>query len=103
MADHTIAQSELAAHEITLTAGTIEAFVFEGDVTAVEVFSHDGAAIVYATIDGSTPVVRGAKSLAIPAAQGGTIFAPPGYRGRFVVKLISEGTPKMTVSRADRS
>ncbi len=102
MADHTITPDQYAAHEITLTAGTVETFTFNGDVTAVEVFSHDGAGIIYATIDGTDPTVRGPKSLALPAAQGGTVLTRRGY-GRLVVKLISEATPKVSVSRADRT
>ncbi len=71
MAEHTITPDQYAAHEITLTAGQVETFTFNGDVTAVEVFSHDGAAIIYATIDGTDPTPG-----SFPAQQEITLNQP---------------------------
>jgi hypothetical protein len=98
--DHTIAASDLAVHEVQLTANTVESFTFAAGYCTVEVLSHDGAAIIYMTSDGSAPVVRGPRSIALPAAMTSQTVKSTDPKPT-VVKLISEGTPLVSVTRTD--
>lgn len=102
MADHVIAQNEIGAHEITLVANVVETFTFAADVETVEILSHDGAAPIYVTLDGSAPAVKGPSSFVLPAAMGSSVLQPR-TSGRTVVRLISTGNPVVSVMRADLS
>lgn len=102
MADHTIAADEIAVHEIALSANVVETFKFATSGNAVEIFSHDGAAPIYATINGDNPTIKGADCFLIPGAMGSTVLMPSST-GPTVLKLISSGTPVVSVTRADRS
>ena len=102
MADHSISATEIGAHEVTLVANVVETFTFRADVDAVEILSHDGAAPIYVTLDGTAPTVRGATTFVVPAAMGSSVLAPR-TAGPTIVRLISSGTPTVSVTRADLS
>ncbi len=99
MPSHSIASNQVGAHAVTLTANAVETFTFADDLPEVTVVSLDGAAVVYFTIDGSTPTIAGPKTYVLPAAIGAGTFAPP-TPGGTVVKAISTGTPTISVQRA---
>lgn len=98
--DHTVAAADLAVHEVRLTANTVETFTFAAGYCTVEVLSHDGDAIIYLTADGTTPVVRGARSVVLPAAMTSQTLRSTDPKPT-VIKLISEGAPLVSVSRVD--
>jgi hypothetical protein len=94
---YNLAAGERGAYAKTLTAATVDTVTFLQDVGSVEVYG-DGTSAIYFTIDGTVPTVAGGAMYELPAggpsvrtitASGGT--AP-------VVKLISSGTPKYSVS-----
>lgn len=98
MATHTVAQSDIAKHGITLTAGVVDTVTFTStDAARVQLFSN-GAAEVYFTVDGSTPTVGGANCYLLPAVASVDDVEPP-TGGATVVKLISSGTPTLSVVR----
>lgn len=99
MAAHTVAAGQIGVYEVTLTAATVDTVTFDDDVDTVEVLSHDGAAAVYFTVDGSTPTVAGKGCWMLPAAAS-SATVDVGTAGDTVVKLISAGTPKVSISRA---
>lgn len=92
-----------AAHELRLEPGTPVRVNFHAGTfgsTVIEVLSHDGAAPVYVTSDGTPPVVRGARCDVLPAAVTSIeVPAITGRRGMVVVRLLSEGAPLVSVSR----
>lgn len=98
MASYTVQAGEWGVHGITLEAGTVTTVHFPDDVDEIEVLSHDGAAPIYFTVDGTTPVVEGRASRIIPASISAATVQPP-TAGPTVVKLISAGTPKVSVTR----
>ena len=98
MADYTIEAGEWGVHGITLSAATICTIQFPDDVDEIEVLSHDGAAPIYFTVDGTNPAVEGRASRVIPASISSAQVQPP-TAGPTVVKLISAGTPKVSVTR----
>ncbi|MFF3998531.1 hypothetical protein ACFYX8_35145 [Streptomyces cyaneofuscatus] len=98
MADYTIQPGEWGIHGVTLAAATVCTIRFPDDVDEIEVLSHDGAAAVYFTVDGTTPVVEGRGSRVIPAAISSAQVEPP-TAGPTTVKLISAGTPRISVMR----
>ncbi|MFC9268925.1 hypothetical protein ACFTXJ_14280 [Streptomyces zhihengii] len=98
MADYTIQAGEWGVHGITLTASQICTIQFPDDVDEIEVLSHDGAAPIYFTVDGTDPAVEGRASRVIPASISSAQVQPP-TAGPTVVKLISAGTPKVSVTR----
>lgn len=113
MASYTVLPAEKGAHEKTLVASTVDTVTFSvgGDTTVVgwanvpkrvEILT-DGAADIYYTKDGSTPSVGGNGTYRIPAAGGSTIFDTKDSNDQdpVVIKLISAGTPKYSVQRAD--
>lgn len=98
--EHVVASRDLAVHEVQLTPNTVETFTFEAGYCTVEVLSHDGAAIIYMTSDGSTPVVRGPRSFALPAAMTSQTVKSTDPKPT-VIKLVSEGSPLVSVTRVD--
>ena len=98
MAEHTIQPGEWGIHGLTLAAGQVATIHFPDDVNEIEVLSHDGAAAVYFTVDGTTPVVEGRGSRVIPAAISSAQVEPP-TAGPSIIKLISAGTPRISVMR----
>lgn len=81
---------------ITLTANTVSTVTLAVDASIVEIVNIDGAAVVYATVDGSTPAVGGEGAWVLPAAICSRELKPR-TAGRTVVKLISAGTPMVSV------
>ena len=81
----------------TLVAATVYTVTLDGDYPKVEVLNRDGTAEIYFTVDGSTPTVGGAGTFVLPATIG-TIEVPVRTSGATVVKLISAGTPKFSVT-----
>ncbi|MBP2581920.1 hypothetical protein J3A78_002398 [Streptomyces sp. PvR006] len=98
MADYQVQAGEWGVHAITLQPGTVTTIAFPDDVDEVEVLSHDGAAAIYFTVDGSTPSVEGRGSRVLPAAISSAQVQPP-TAGPTVVKLVSAGSPSVSVSR----
>lgn len=111
MADYEVPNGHVGVHEKTLAADVVDTVTFAvGDPgtpgwarvpNAVELIT-DGAADIYLTVDGSTPVVAGTRSWRMPAYPGSVVVdvrdATP--TDPVVVKLISAGTPTYSVSRA---
>ena len=81
----------------TLVASTVTTLTFDKYYTKAVVQSVDGTAAVYFTFDGTTPSVAGTGSYVLPAAIGSMEIAPIRGAGVLVVKLISSGTPKVSV------
>lgn len=82
---------------VTLTAATVSTQTFTGfNASMAEVTSLDGAAEVYFTVDGSTPTVGGENCHVLPAAIS-SLEVKEEISGDAVVKLISSGTPKISV------
>lgn len=98
MATHTVGPDEVGAHRITLTANTIETVTFTEDLPNSEVIS-DGTAAVYYTLDGTTPTVGGNNCYVLPAGAACVDSRYVRTAGNTVVKLISTGTPTVSVQR----
>lgn len=81
---------------VTLVAGVVSTVTFDADFARIEVTNVDGAAAVYFRMDGVDPVAAAEGTYVLPAAIG-RIEVPPGTAGVTVVKLISAGTPKVSV------
>lgn len=80
----------------TLVAATVKTFTLDSDFYEVEVTNVDGAAAAYFTVNGATPAVATDGSLVLPAAIG-HVTVRPRTAGATVVKMISAGTPKVSV------
>lgn len=93
----TVQTGKIGAYGITLSAGQVSEVDFVDDVDVVEVIT-DGAAAVYATVDGSAPTVGGSNCYYLPAVAGSKEIHPP-TSGGTVVKLISSGTPTVGVAK----
>lgn len=81
---------------VTLVADTVTPVELHINAGRIEVLNVDGAAAVYFTTDGSTPTVAGNDCHVIPAAIASVEVADE-ISGLAVVKLISDGTPKVSV------
>ncbi len=81
----------------TLVADTVTTITFDANFGRVEVLNVDGAAAVYFRVDGTAPTVAGAGSHVLPAAIGSLEIADQTSGQNTVVKLISAGTPKVSV------
>lgn len=85
----------------TLAADTVTTLTFLTDYARIEVANVDGAALVYFTVDGTTPGIAATGSQVLPAAIGAVELSPriqgAPHSGPTVVKLISAGTPKVSV------
>jgi hypothetical protein len=82
----------------TLVAATVTTIsTLDDGYTRVEVTNVDGAAAVYFTIDGTTPTVAGSGCHVIPAAIQSLSLEDRSPGAAPTVKLISSGTPKVSV------
>lgn len=97
---YVVPKGKVGQHEFTLTAGAVEMVTFSEDLDGVEIIS-DGLSAVYVTVDGSDPAVAGQSSWVLPAGIMGLTLDVP-TSGVTVVKLVSAGTPKMSVTRPSR-
>lgn len=81
---------------VTLVANTVSTITLAVIANKVEIVNVDGASAVYVTVDGTTPTVGGDGAWVLPAAIG-SLELMPRTSSRTVVKLISAGTPKVSV------
>lgn len=85
---------------LTLVANTVATVNFDKDFTEVEVVNVDGTGTVYFTVDAAAPTVAGTGAHVVTAGIGAFATAPSlGTTGdrKTVVRLISSGTPKVSV------
>ena len=80
----------------TLVASTVKTITLAVDANKVNICNVDGSAEVYITVDGTTPSIGGDGAWVLPAAIGDLELEVTGP-GNTVVKLISAGTPKVSV------
>lgn len=80
----------------TLVADTVTTVTFDQDFARIEVVNVDGAAAVYFRIGSTDPVVAATGSHVLPAAIC-AMEIDVHTSGPTVVKLISPGTPKVSV------
>lgn len=97
MATHTIAAAD-KSKQFALAASTVDTVTVDANTDTVTILS-DGTAAVYFTVDGSTPTVAGINTLPIPAAVS-TFEVGPRHGFAGTLKLISAGTPTLTVYRS---
>ncbi len=81
----------------TLVAATVSTVNLTTNGSRIEVVNLDGAAAVYFTTDGSTPTVAGNDCHVLPAAISAVEVADETAGTNSVVKLISSGTPTVSV------
>lgn len=98
MATYTVAAGAVAKHDIQMVAGQVDTVTFTDNIAAVSILP-DGTADVFYTLDGSTPAVNGASSLRIPAGAFVEDALLPEKRSGDQVKIVSAGTPKVSVQR----
>jgi hypothetical protein len=98
MAEHPVLADEIGVHELILTPNTEEEIRFADDVDEVEILSHDGAAAVYFTVDGTAATVKGTTCRVLPASISSAMVQPP-TAGPTTIRLISAGTPSVSVTR----
>lgn len=85
---------------VTLVANTVSTINLASRARKVVVVNVDGAAAVYITVDGNTPTVAGNGAWVLPAAIGTIEIGQVPGPNPTVVKLISAGTPKVSVGVA---
>lgn len=85
------------SYHATLVAATITTITINAP-GRIEVVNVDGAAAVYFTTDGTAPVIEAEGTQVLPAAITGLEMNPrQGKKASTQVKLISSGTPKVSV------
>lgn len=84
---------------VTLTANTVSTKTIDSGFDRIEVLNATGSAEVYFTVDGSTPTVGGAGCFVLPATIAALEVIARDTHGEksVTVKLISSGTPKVSV------
>ncbi len=81
----------------TLVADTVATLTFDKNFARIEVLNVDGAAAIYFRSDGVAPTVAGTGCHVVPAAIGSVEVDDDTAGQVSVVKLISAGTPKVSV------
>lgn len=86
------------SEHLTLVADTVARVDLPANAGRIEVVNRDGAAEVYFTVNGAAPTVEGDDTFVLPAAIGSVEVSRPRTTSAAVVKLISAGTPKVSVT-----
>lgn len=94
MASYSIAEGDVAVHDKTLVAATVDTVSFTGFDPPYVVVVTDGAAAIYVTTDGTAPTVSGSKTKRLPPFPGEREIRS--YENQ-PIKLISAGTPTYSV------
>lgn len=81
----------------TLVAATVTTITFDDNFGWFEVTNVDGADAVYVSTTGVDPTVAGDGFEVVTAAAGAFAIVQDRTTGNSVVKLISAGTPKVSV------
>lgn len=97
MASTNLAAGDHGAYGHTLVANTADTITFGRDLDRVEVYS-DGTAALYFTVDGTVPVVGASSTWELPAGAALSRDVAVPTSGHTVVRLISAGTPRYSVS-----
>lgn len=103
MAVHEVGAEEISAHRRTTTAGIPATVVFAGRRPTIEVanLSSDPEALIFFTVDGSVPVVDGARTTLV--APGGVVEVRDTRPGNeSIVQLISPVAATYSVTAAAR-
>jgi hypothetical protein len=98
VADHTINADDFGIHAVTLTAASEDTFTFDTDLDQIEITNHGGIHPVYYTTDGTPATVAGRNTRILPAGWH-TARVRPYTTGPTVVRVISAGTPTISVTR----
>ena len=89
----------VSPQHVTLTAATVATLTFDVDFDLLEFINVDGVAPIYYTMDGTTPTTTPTNgTFVLPGVAGYTVTRRPSTGGVSVVKLISTGIPKVSVS-----
>ena len=102
MAAYEVKLHKIGAYAKTLTANTADTVTFASEPPSIRVFTPDGTAPIYITVDGSTPTVGGEGTDELPGVAGAWIVIPvPNSRakGAVAVKLISAAKTGYSVTR----
>jgi hypothetical protein len=86
----------LNPQHLTLTANMAATVTLDSNYGRVEILNVDGAAAVYVSNNGVAPTVGGDGFHVLPAVIG-ALELDDKTNGDTVVKLISAGTPKVSV------
>jgi hypothetical protein len=81
----------------TLTANTVETVDLDGNYDRIEVLNRDGSSEVFFTTDGTNPGIATDGCHVLPAAIGAVEVADQTSGANSVVKLISAGSPAISV------
>lgn len=102
MATYTVSKGHVGVGPWPLVASQVDTVTFTDNVSTVQVVNTDGAVDVWATNDGSTPAVPSAgTSTASYRVPAGTILDLTLHGATDAVKVISSGTPTISVQAAD--
>lgn len=97
MATYSLTTGDIGAYAKTLVANTVDTINFPRPHELIEVWT-DGSSAVYFTTDGSTPTIGGTATYELPAGTEKAREVPVSAPGNTVVKVISVGTPKYSVT-----
>lgn len=102
MATYTIQAGHKAVGPWALTATQVDTVTFTDNVGKAQVVNTDGTVDVWVTTDGSTPSVpsAGASTVAY-RVPGGQVLEVTMNGAADTVKLVSSGTPTVSVQASD--
>lgn len=98
--EYIVEQGERAAHNKQLTANAVTVVRFTEDVSEIEIVNMTGTAAVYYTINREDDPTVGDPHAYLVPADIVTVRREPATSGPTVVKLISSGTPTVSVGRS---
>lgn len=93
----TLVATEVTTLTLDLADPRGEILAYAPTPARLEVLNVDGASEVYFTVDGSVPTVGGNGCQVLPAAISSVEVSDTTAGSSTVVKLISSGTPKVSV------
>jgi hypothetical protein len=102
MATYTVSAGLNSVGPFTMTAGQVDTVTFTDNVRSADIVNTAGTVDVWVTLDGSTPAVPAAgSSTAAFRVPAGAVLEVELRKDSDSIKLVSSGTPTVSVQRSD--
>lgn len=97
MPDIVVPESDIAVHNVQLSADTEQRVVFERDSSSLEIVVLDADSPIYFTVDDTVAIVGGGNTRLTFPGLNSTVIDVSAWSGQSVVRLISAASATVSL------